>query len=217
MNQQFLKFLFLLLIVSTNAFAIEEFSVNSDSSFNPTYKNKFSFLVGINPSVQKASDIENFTFSYGKKNEDYWIDTNIILTNGVFSKITTNNESATGVLGPDVNNTKSSLITIGAGIGRESRYIQSLLPFKDLYELMAADLTYNILNEKVSAKTFKGFGMLAKFSLYKKFSDYVSLGTQFTYNLSAVKRSSDNENEGSSARSLTLSYLTIGFDLSFFL
>ena len=217
MNKHFLKIFFLFISLATNAFAIEEFSVNSDSSFNPTYKNKFSFLLGINPSVQKASDIENFTFAYGKKVEDYWIDTNILLTKGLFSKLTTNNESATGVPSSDVNNTKSTLITIGAGIGRESRYVQSLLPFKDLYEVMAADLTYNILKEKTSEKTFKGFGMLAKFSLYKKFSDYVSLGTQFTYNLSAVKRSSDNENEISSARSLTLSYLTIGFDLSFFL
>ena len=42
MNKHFLKIFFLFISLATNAFAIEEFSVNSDSSFNPTYKNKFS-------------------------------------------------------------------------------------------------------------------------------------------------------------------------------
>lgn len=214
---KYFKILFLLSLVSTQAHAVEEFLLHSEAAFNPSYQNRFSFMVGVNPSLQKASDITNFTFSYGKKLESYWLDTSFLITNGLFNKITTNNPTATGLTNDQLVGTKSSMTTIGVGIGRESHYAQSLLPFNDIYELMAADLTYNIYKESTSGKSFTGPGMIAKFSLYKKFSDYFSAGTQFTYNLAVVKRSSDDNTENSSVRSLTMSYLTVGFDLSFYL
>jgi hypothetical protein len=217
MIKKIFRIFILLLITSPLTHANEELILNSDKAFSPTFLNRFSFLAGVNPSIRKASDITNFSFSYGKKIDDYWFDSNILVTNALFSKITTNNTNATGLGSDQINSTKSNLISVGAGYGRESHYIQSLLPFTDLYEMMAANLTYNIYNETASEKTFSGLGMLAKFSLYKKVSDYMSLGTQFSYNLSALKRASDSESETSSNRSLTLSYLTVGFELNFYL
>lgn len=139
------------------------------------------------------------------------------MTSAFFNKISTNNSLATGLDSSLLYNTSTSLTTLGLGIGRETRYAQTLLPFEEIYELMSADLTYNIFNESVSGKSFTGPGLLAKFSLYKKFSDYMSLGTQFTYNLASVKRAAEVDTETSSSRALTLSYLTLGFDLSFYL
>jgi hypothetical protein len=177
--------------------------------------------MGLNPSIQNASDISSFNFSYGKKIEtnldNFWVDTNLLLTTGAFNKMTTNNSSATGLMNEQLMNTKSSLMTIGIGISRESRYAQNLLEIKDIYELMATDLTYTFYKEKISGNSFTGPGVIAKLSLYKKFSDYFSAGTQFTYNLAVVKRSAINDAETSSARSLTISYLIFGFDLSFYL
>jgi hypothetical protein len=215
--KKYFKILFFLLLVSSEVHAVEQFVLKSESTFNPTYQNRFSFLLGVNPSIQKARDVTNFTFSYGKKFEDYWLDTNFLITNGIFNKITTNNPTATGLTSDQLVDTKSSMTTIGVGIGRETRYAQTLLPFKDIYELMAANLTYNIYKENTSGKSFTGPGMIAKFSLYKRFSDYFSAGTQFTYNLAVVKRTQDPDTETSSIRSLTMSYLTLGFDLSFYL
>lgn len=214
---KYFKTFFLLLLVSSHAFAAEELVLNTETTFNPTHQNRFSILLGVNPSLQKATEITNFVFSYGKKLEDYWLDTSLVFTNGVFNKITTNNPSATGLTTDQLAGTKSTSMTIGAGIGRESHYIQSLLPFKDLYELMAADLTYNIYKENTSQKSFTGPGMIARFSLYKRFSDYFTAGTQFVYNLAVVKRAAVDSTENSSYRSLTMSNLTVGFDLSFYL
>lgn len=195
----------------------EELVINSEAAFIPTYHNRFSFMLGLNPNVQKAADVTNFTFSFAKKMEDYWLDTNLFYTSGLFSKLTTNNPSATTLTDEQLADTKSTHLSIGVGIGRETRYTQTLLPISEIYELMAANLTYNIFKEPTSTKSFTGPGMMAKFSVYKKFSDYVSAGTQFTYNLAVVKRAQDFDTESSSASSLTLSYLTIGFDLSFYL
>lgn len=212
-----IKILFCLVFSLSRAFAVEELVLKSETAYNPTFHNRFSFMAGVNPSVQKASDVTNFNFSYGKKWDDYWLDTNALITNGVFNKITTNNSAATGLTNDQLVDTKSTMTTFGIGIGRETRYGQTLLPFHDIYEFMAANLTYNIFKENTSGKSFTGPGMIAKFSLYKRFSDYFSVGTQLTYNLAVVKRSSENESESSSNRSLTMSYVTVGFDLSFYL
>ena len=216
--KKYTKILVLLFFISTQVYAANELIINSEPAYNPTYHNRFSFLLGINPSIKKkTNDITNLTFSYGKKLEDFWIDTNILLTNGLFSKISTNNPTATGLSNDQLIDTKSTITTFGVGIGRESRYAQTFLPFEGLYELMAADLTYNVFNESTSEKTFTGPGMIAKFALYKKYSESFSMGAQFIYNLAVVKRAATNETDNSSSTSLTMSYLTVGFDLSFYL
>lgn len=205
------------LLCFNTVMAREELVLNEERVFNPTHHNRFAFMLGLNPSVQKAGDVTNFNFSFAKKMDDYWLDTNLNFTSGVFTRLTTNNPAATTLIDDQLAGTKSTHTVFGLGVGRETRYAQTLLPFTDIYELMAANLTYNLFKEPTSTKTFNGPGMLAKFSLYKRFSEFFSAGTQFTYNLAVVKRAADNDLETSSARSLTISYLTVGFDLSFYL
>lgn len=194
-----------------------ELILNSDSTFNPTHENRFSFMAGVNPSLTKSGDMSNFTFSYGKKMENYWIDTNFAMNKGLFKKFSANNTKATGATDEQLEEQQNSLTTIGVGIGRETRYAQTLLPFNDIYELMAANLTYNSYKEDFSGKSFSGPGLLAKFSVYKRFNDYFSAGAHFNYNLAVVKRAQDIDTETNSQRSLTIGFLTMGLDLSFYL
>jgi hypothetical protein len=78
---------------STLSFAREEFILNKDSAFGPTFRNRFSFMLGVNPNVQKSGDVSNLTFSFDKKIDEladsYWLDTNFIITRGLFNKLTT--------------------------------------------------------------------------------------------------------------------------------
>ena len=191
--------------------------MNFDDTFNPTHENRFSFMLGVNPSLTKSGDMSNFTFSYARKMENFWLDSNVMMTKGMFNKFSANNPTATGATNAQLEEQENSLTTIGIGVGRETRYAQTLLPFNDIYELMAANLTYNMYKEDFSGKSFSGPGILAKFSVYKKFNDYFSAGTHFNYNLAVVKRSKEIDTETNSQRSLTLGFLTIGFDLSFYL
>lgn len=214
---KFLKSICLLAIFASKSAFTEELILNEDVKFTPSFSNRYSFVAGLNPSMTNAADIINFNFSYAKKMENYWFDASFAMTNGAFNKMTTNNLAATASADADLYGSKSSLISFGLGVARESNYSQSLLPFDGMYEVISADLTYNLYKEKVSSKSFSGPGMMAKFSLFKKFSDYVSMGPQLLYNLAVVKRAQDVDTETSSARSLTMSYVTIGFDLSFYL
>lgn len=209
--------LLLAIIYPTIAASREGLLSATEVEYSSTHHNRFSLMLGLNPNLQKATNVTNFTFSFGKKMDNYWLDTNLILTNGLFSKLTTNNATATGLTDEQLVDTKSTHTAFGIGVGHETRYAQTLLSFTDIYELMAANITYNLFKEPTSGKSFSGPGMIAKFSVFKKFSDYVTAGTQFTYNLAVVKRAQDIDTESSSARSLTISYLTVGFDLSFYL
>jgi hypothetical protein len=206
-----------LLVVSSSVFAREELVLNTESSYKPDHSNRFSFALGLNPSLTKSADVTNFTFSYAKQLESFWADSTISITSGKFLKLSANNTNATGATDNQLVDQKNSLMTIGAGVGRETRYAQTLIPIENLYEYMAADVTYNSYKEDLSGKTFTGPGLLAKFSLYKKVSDYFSGGFHFNYNLAVVKRSQDFDTETSSQRSLTLGFLTVGVDLSFYL
>lgn len=217
MMKSLLKIFITALLMINSAFAVQDLVLNTEPVFNPTFVNRFSFLLGVNPSMTKATDVMNFNFSYAKKMDEFWFDTTFALTNGAFNKITTNNPAATGATNDQLYGQKSTLTTFGLGVAHESRYSQTLLPFDGLYEVMAADVTYNFYKETTSGKSFSGPGMIAKFSLFKKFNDYVSMGPQFLYNLAVVKRAQDVDTETSSARSLTMSYVTIGFDLSIYL
>lgn len=207
-----------LLLFSLNANAANgELILNTETTFNPSHTNRFSLMLGVNPSLTKSADMQSFTFSYGKKFENFWADANVMMSKGLSKKFATNNPTATGATSDQLEEQENSLTTIGLGIARETRYAQTLLPFEDIYELMAANLTYNMYKEDFSGKSFSGPGLLAKFTVYKRFNDYFSAGAHFHYNLAVVKRSQDNDTETSSQRSLTLGFLTMGVDLSFYL
>jgi hypothetical protein len=193
-----------------------ELVLNSESTYNPTHENRLSFMMGFNSTLTRSSDLSNLAFSYSKKLDNYWLDSNIMLTSGIFNAMSANNPAATGATDEQLEAQKNTLTTIGVGIGRETRYAQTLLPFEDIYELMAANITYNMYKEDFSGRSFTGPGLLAKFSLYKSFNDYFSAGAHFNYNLAVVQRAKE-DSESSSNRSLTLGFLTIGFELSFYL
>lgn len=213
--KKWLQFIFSTLLFSNSALAIEELVIHEDSKFNPSYENRFSFVTGLNPSMTKATDIINFNFDYTKKMEDYWFDATFLITNGAINKLTTNHFEATGETDDNLYGKKSTMLTFGLGVARESRYSQALLPFDGMYEVISADLTYNLYKGEAMSKSFYGPGMIAKFSLFKKLNDYVSIGPQLLYNLAVVKRAQELDTETSSSRSLTMSYVTVGFDLSF--
>lgn len=201
----------------SNVFAASELTLNSETTFEPTHTNRFTFMAGVNSSLTKSADMSNIVISYGKKLDDYWLDSNLLMTKGLASKFSANNPTATGATDDQLLEQKNTLTTLGIGIGRETRYAQTLLPFTDIYELMAANITYNSYKETFSGSTFSGPGILAKFEVYKKFNDYISAGAHFNYNISVVKRTAANEEETNSQRSLTLGFLTLGLNISIYL
>ena len=82
MTKQLKHTLALCAFLFSGSLLAQELVINQDSTFNPTHENRFSFMLGINPSMTKAQDMTNFTFSYAKKMENYWLDSNLMMTKG---------------------------------------------------------------------------------------------------------------------------------------
>jgi hypothetical protein len=56
---------------------------------SPDFKNRFSLLLGLNPSMTKTNQLKNIHFSYGKnKMENIWWDFNFTYIKGNFEKFT---------------------------------------------------------------------------------------------------------------------------------
>jgi len=205
------------LLLSTKTFAVQYDVLNNINPIEFKHENRISLMYGMNPSFKKATELTNFALSYSEKKQEFWWDSNLLITNGLFNRVALNNASATGVSETQLAEQSNRLVSVGFGLGRETRYTQTLLPFENLFEMMSANLTYNFYNEGLSNKSFTGPGILAKVSVYKMLNEYFSVGTHLNYSLSVVKRAQEIENETSSARSLTMSFVTFGFDLSLFL
>lgn len=216
-----MKKLFLITIfyIFTSSVYSAEFMLNTEPTFTPTFQNRFSLLLGLNPSMTKTNQLKNIHLAYGRNSEaNRWWDFNFTMTKGYMNHMTTNNSSATTLSSSDFNaDTDSTHLALGVGINYETKYIQTLVPFQGMYEVMGASITYNSFKDANALNSFTGPGLIAKYSVLKKLNDYVSFGGNFIYNLAVVKRSQQSDTENSSSRSLTLSYLTIGIDLSFFL
>jgi hypothetical protein len=170
--------------------------------------------------MTKTNQLMNAHFSYSRETaEKFWWDYSFSIIKGNFDKFTTNNASATGETNARMVESTNSSTQILGGIGLlyRTEYSQSLIPVDSLYEIVGASLTYNVYKDSNASKTFTGPGFIAKFSMLKKISDYLSFGGNIIYNLAVVKRGQDSDQETSSQRSLTLSHVTVGFDLSIFL
>ncbi len=215
MKNKFICITFLLL--SSNLYAAQYDVLNNLNPIEYKHENRITFMYGMNPSFKNSTDVNNIAVSYSEKKQDFWWDSNLLITKGLFNRVALNNASATGVTSTQLAEQSNSLVSFGFGVGRETRYTQTLLPFENLYEMMSANLTYNFYNEDYSNKSFTGPGILAKVSVYKMLNEYFSVGTHLNYSLSVVKRAQEFEDERSAARSLTMSFVTVGFDLSLFL
>lgn len=211
------KLILFLCLISATAYANEELILKSESTFTPSLENRFGLTLGFNPSLSESSNVSNFTFNYAHKMTDFWLDANASFVKGLFNELSANNARATGATDADLEEQKNTLLSLGVGIGRQTYYAQTLLPFDNIYEYMAADLTYNTYKEDFSGQTFSGFGMIAKYSVNKRFTDYFSAGAHFNYNLAVVKRDENADTETSSDRSLSIGFLTVGIDISFYL
>lgn len=210
------KIIIILLGFIYSTIALAEFELKSESSYNPEFNNRYTFILGLNPSLARSQDVKSFQFAYGRKwDETIWVDAFFQSTNASFRDIGENNMAATGVSDVDIYAASEKLSLVGIGVQYISRYSAILLPF-DLYESTTASLVYATMSEDAGGKSFSGPGLKAKFSIMKPLGDYTHVGLNMDYNLLTLKRSQE-ASETSSARSLTASWLTLGFDISFFL
>ncbi len=212
---KYLKITPFLILFITSAFS-EELKINDLNEYEPSYTNRFSFIFGLNPSLTRSQDLTSYQFSYAKNtSENFWIDFSAQMTGAKFRDIGENNSISTTVSDDQIYDASETITSVGVGFGYKTTYSPKLLPL-NIYETISTNIIYASMKEDAGGKTFKGPGIKAKLSILKPFGPYLHAGINLDYNLLSLKRP-EVEDEPGKERNLTLSWVSIGLDISFYL
>ncbi len=188
---------------------LEDYNTSSDS-------NRYSLLLHTNADLMDAAGILGFEFIYGRKFSMGWWEIGATRTQANFKEITDVNTSVLNANVTDLEESTSTLLTIGTGFSYRSNLIQNLFNWNDLYETTSAHFQYVSMSEEVTGESLSGAGLKADFGVHKRSSRSFHYGVKMSYNIANVKRAATDETETSSARSLTLNWISLAFDLTYY-
>jgi hypothetical protein len=189
---------------------LKDYSVDRDRS-------RISLLYHINADLMSAADISTFEGIYAKKFEFAWAEFFVNKSTLKIREITSYNSSAFKSTSEElINDEGSDFINFGAGLSYRTSAIQHLINSDSWFESVGASLGYAQLSNTPSDTKFSGPSLKADFGVHNRSSKFFHLGMKFSYNLASVKRSRENETEDGSARALTLSWVSMALDLSYY-
>lgn len=193
---------------SATGIFLQDYSTTSDQS-------RISFLYHINSDAESAFELTTMEFIYAKKFEFAWLEVFASRTSARFSEITEMNTNI-GTDFLDQRESTDSLFSFGAGIMYRSQFMKSLLDTDKVFESTSFSLAYHSFTEEFRAESYKGPGIKADFGIHRRASRGMHYGIKMSYNLAEVKKAAEFDTDTSSDRSLLLTWLSIGFDLSFY-
>lgn len=191
-----------------------------DQSYNTANdSSRFSAIFRTNFNVQKMDGLRSFEAIYAKKMELFWAEFIVKKTTARYECLTKNNDNVSPS-NSDLEQSNSDLLTLGLGLSLRSDIIQDVLGdiinTDRFFETTSAALTYNRLNDTYRSETFSGPGFQADYGIHYRAYPSFHIGPRFSYNLALVKKSASEEGQTSINRSLTLSWVTLGLDFSFY-
>lgn len=176
----------------------------------------FNLGYSINPSPLKVADIQTLDLTYSFPLRSFWFSFHFAGGYYSFRAITQKNDSMSVDDEEELDISKDILVQGGLGLGMRSGFIRKLIPLRNLFTTTYAYVTGNYLNQTYTTKTYLGPGILTQFGLHMRQNPTFHYGLKFTYNLSQVTRSAESEDEKRSARSLVLSWASVGVDLALY-
>jgi hypothetical protein len=196
----------------------------STGVFLPSYNTaedqaRFSILYHWNYNPREFTNFAGLEFIFAKKYPLFWVDFFFSQNRAMFKTI---GEMNTQISSDSraLRETNEALTSLGMGISYRFNWIQELLSplieTRRVFETTAAFLTYNYLSEKYTSNSFSGPGLKTDFGLHYRMSKSYHCGLKMSYNLATVKKQAGSDSGSSSERSLTLSWLTFAFDLSYY-
>lgn len=179
-------------------------------------KNRISFLFHVNTNLYNISDVTGLEFNYAHHFKNYWLEFFFMRTQADFYRIVDETNSADLPASSTLDQSNDELSIYGIGISMRGAWIQELINSESIYTHTGANLAYYNLNQNLSSTSYSGPGLKADFGIHVRNSKTMHYGLRTTYYLAHVRRAQAFEGEDSSNRSLLLTWMTIGVDLSFY-
>jgi CheY-like chemotaxis protein len=201
----------------------ELYNTQPDNEGNklPTYltssdSTRFTLQLMLNANPQRLLDQKSFEFGFSKKLENVWLELLGAMLTTNFHEI-----SERPVSGNESSNLRSEtsderLLILGIGAGYRFRFVNQFIQSESLFEMTKAYLTYNSLSDDFTNQTYTGLGLRTDYEIHRRLNNYLHLGFVFSYHLSSVSREAATSTENRDQRSLTLSYTSMGINLSMY-
>lgn len=178
-------------------------------------KNRTSFIYHVNNDLTALTNIQTLEFNYAHRFELAWVEFFGLRTAGKFAELTDNNPSD-GADTDELRDTDDQVLAFGAAISYRSDWVQELVGSDKMFTTTSAGLGWYNYTQNLRVKSYSGPGLKCDFGLHRRSSRSFHYGLKMSYHLADVKRAAEFEGETSSQRNQVLSWLTFGFDLSFY-
>jgi len=187
---------------------LEDYSTDND-------QHRFGLNYHFNTDLKNPFEITTMEANYAYRLGVAWLEICAALTTGKYRELTRLN----GSIGAESENQReenATNLTLGGGLGYRTRYIRNLINSSNIFETIAAYLTYNSFSDNFRSESYTGYGIKADFGVHKRTGARSHWGMKMSYNLASVRKAKQFEGEGSAARSLTITWLTFGLEYSFY-
>jgi hypothetical protein len=182
-----------------------------------TYKdlNRVSFLYHLNNDLTALTNLQTVEFNWAHRFDLAWVEFFFFRTQAKFEELTENNPNEGGITA-DLLQSDDSVLAGGASISYRGNWVGELFQSDKVFSTISAGLGWYRFSESLRGLTYSGPGLKCDFGVHRRSSRSIHYGMKMSYHLSHTKRAAEFEGESSSARSQVLSWLSLGFDLSFY-
>jgi len=199
-----------------------ELGIKDQRKYTGSDTNRFMASLHLSGQYEHLSDLLGFEANYMAKTKSFdhlWWGFQIFQHNTYFNSITQNPTS--GGSGSDStysrdNDVKNKILGFGPGIGYRFKLILDFFPTEDTFETIDVFFNGLYLDESLIQERYQGYGVSTSYGLHKRTRTSYFYGAKLSYHLGYVtRRQLESESEGE--RSLSLGWLSLAFNVGFFL
>lgn len=196
--------------------------IKDQRRFTGTDRNRFAIAGMINGNYEQVADVFGGEISYMRRSTRYnqiWYGAQFFQHRAYFDAITQNHTSGSNPNGEAAfqrpGGVKDTVMAAGLGVGYRFKLLLDFYPTEDVFETVDVFVNGLQLDETYIKKKYRGYGLTANYGLHKRSSTSFFYGGKLSYNIASVAREQIGT-ESKRERSLTLGWLTLGFEVGFF-
>lgn len=186
--------------------------------------NRFSIAGHISADYEHVNSNMGVDFTYMHRTKRYnqiWWGFQLFHNRAFFDAITQNPKAKVGDSAnadsqtPRPNDAKENILAGGLGVGYRFKLLLDFFPTEDMFESVDVFANYVTLDETFAKQKYQGYGLTTNYGIHKRTSTSFFYGGKLSYNLASVTREAI-DSEKKRERSLTLSWLSVAFEMGFF-
>ncbi len=199
-----------------------ELGIKDQRQYTGSDNGRFMASLHLSGQYEHLSELLGFEINYLAKTSSYdhiWWGFQLFQHNTYFKTITQNPTS--GGSGSDStyvrdNSVKNKILGFGPGLGYRFKLLLDFFPTEDTFETIDVFFNGLFLEESFIEERYQGYGISTSYGLHKRTRTSYFYGAKFSYHLGNVtRRQIESESEGE--RTLTLGWLSLAFNVGFFL